>query len=69
MFIERIVVTQTEKYRVANVQIRWRDESIDEFVLPWSAKTWTVWLPEEVNTLTRLIEEKASQEEIFSIIT
>jgi transposase len=68
VFIERIVVTQTEKYRVADVQIRWRDESVDEFVLPWSAKTWTLWLPEEVETLSRLIEVKASQEAIAAAL-
>ena len=50
VFIERIAVTQTEKYRVADVEIHWRDESIDKFVLPWSAKTWTLWLPKEVET-------------------
>jgi hypothetical protein len=68
VFIERIVVTQTEKYRVADVQIRWRDESLDEFVLPWSAKTWTLWLPEEVETLTQLIEAKVTQEEISAAL-
>lgn len=68
IFIERIVVTQTAKYRVADVQIRWRDESVDEFILPWSAKTWTLWLPEEVNTLTRLVEDKASQESIAAAL-
>lgn len=64
VFIERIVVTQTEKYCVADVEIHWRDKSIDNFVLPWSAKTWTLWLPEEVETLTQMIEAKATQEEI-----
>jgi DNA invertase Pin-like site-specific DNA recombinase len=68
VFIERIVVTQTEKYRVADVEIHWRDESIDTFVLPWSAKTWTLWLPEEVETLTQLIEAKATQEEISAAL-
>jgi hypothetical protein len=68
VFIERIVVTQTEKYRVADVEIHWRDESVDEFVLPWSAKTWTLWLPEEVDILARLIQEKASQEEISAAL-
>lgn len=64
VFIERIVVSQTDKHRVADLLIHWRDESIDELVLPWSAKTWTVWLPEEVSALKKLIEEEASQEQI-----
>lgn len=64
VFIERIVVTQAEKYRVADVEIHWRDESIDEFVLPWSAKNWTLWLPREVETLRELIEKSETQEEI-----
>lgn len=64
VFIERIVVSQTDKHRVADLYIHWRDESIDKLVLPWSAKTWTVWLPQEVATLKRLIEEKATQEQI-----
>jgi hypothetical protein len=68
VFIERIVVTQTDKYRVADVEIRWRDESVDEFVLPWSAKTWTLWLPAEVETLRQLIEQKATQEEISAAL-
>jgi len=68
VFIERIVVTQTDKYRVADVEIRWRDESVDEFVLPWSAKSWTLWLPAEVETLRKLIEQKATQEEISAAL-
>ncbi|MAU09023.1 MAG: hypothetical protein CL607_04315 [Anaerolineaceae bacterium] len=68
VFIERIVVTQTEKYRVADVEIYWRDESVDDFVLPWSAKTWTLWLPVEVETLQELIEQKATQEEISAAL-
>lgn len=68
VFIERIVVTQTGKHRIADVEIRWRDDSIDQFELPWSAKTWTLWMPAEIETLTRLIAEKASQEEISAAL-
>lgn len=68
VFIECIIVTQTEKYRVANVEIRWKDNSKDEFVLPWSAKTWTLWLPTEVNTLRELIQQQATQEEISAAL-
>lgn len=68
VFIKRIVVTQAEKYRVADVEIHWRDESIDDFLLPWSAKTWTLWLPAEVETLRELIEQKATQEEISAAL-
>jgi len=46
------MASQSDKYRVADVEIRWRDESVDKFVPPWSAKTWTLWLPDEVDTLT-----------------
>jgi hypothetical protein len=68
VFVERIVVTQTDKYRVADVEVRWRDESVDELVLPWSAKTWTLWLPTEVETLRALIVQKATQEEIAAAL-
>jgi DNA invertase Pin-like site-specific DNA recombinase len=63
-FITRIVVTQTGKYRVANVNIHWRDNSIDHIVLPYSAATWALWLPEEVENLTKLIDQHASQIEM-----
>jgi hypothetical protein len=68
MFIERIVVTQTEKYRVADVEIHWKDETVDEFILPWSSKTWTLWLPEEVETLRQLLDRKATQEEMSAAL-
>ncbi|MCA9889604.1 MAG: recombinase family protein [Anaerolineae bacterium] len=64
MFIEQIVVTQAEKYRVADVKILWKDESADEFVLPWSAERWTLWLPAEVETLRQLLENNATQVEM-----
>ena len=68
VFIKRIVVTQTEKHRVADVEIHWQDENVDKVVLPWSATTWTLWLPEEVETLQKLIEQKAAQEEISAAL-
>lgn len=64
MFIERIAVTQTAKYRVADVEIHWHNETVDEFVLLWSAKMWMLWLPAEVEILRGLLESKATQEEM-----
>jgi hypothetical protein len=67
-FIERIVVTQTGKHRVADVVIHWRDNSTDELTLPYRSDKWVRWYPEEVEILTRLIEENASQIEIASAL-
>jgi hypothetical protein len=36
--------------------------------LPWSAKTWTLWLPAKVETLQQLLESKATQEEISAAL-
>ena len=68
VFIERIIVTPTDKYRVADLEIHWRDGSKDELVLPYSAKNWSLWLPEEVATLAQLLEDKASQVEISAAL-
>lgn len=40
--------------------IHWKDETVDEFILPWSAKSWTLWLPEEIETLRQLLDSKAT---------
>lgn len=63
-FIVRIVVTPTGKHRVANVEIQWRDESTNKFVLPYRADKWTLWIPEEVERLTELLERQATQVEM-----
>lgn len=63
-FIVRIVVTPTGKHRVADVEIQWRDESKDTFVLPYRADKWTLWIPEEVERLTELLEWQATQVEM-----
>lgn len=68
VFVERIVVTPTDKYRVADLEIQWRDGSKDELVLPYSAKNWSLWLPEEVETLKQLLQDKASQVEISAAL-
>lgn len=63
-FIVRIVVTPTGKHRVAEVEIQWRDESIDRFILPYRADKWTLWRPAEVERLTELLERQATQVEM-----
>lgn len=63
-FIVRIVVTPTGKHRVADVEIQWRDESTNKFVLPYRADKWTLWIPEEVERLTELLEQQATQVEM-----
>src|SRR5690606_19418797 len=68
IFIDRIVITPTEKSRVADAKIHWHDESIDEFVLPYSAQSWTLWLPSEVDTLKKLLEQSAPQVEISAAL-
>lgn len=67
-FIIRIVVTPTGKHRVADVEIRWRDDSRDTFVLPYRADKWSLWTPEEFETLKQLIERKATQIEISAAL-
>jgi hypothetical protein len=63
-FIVRIVVTPTGKHRVADVEIQWRDENTNTFVLPYRADKWTLWIPEEVERLTELLERQATQVEM-----
>lgn len=63
-FIVRIVVTPTGKHRVADVEIQWRDDSTDTFVLPYRSDKWTLWTPTEVNCLTELLKRNATQVEI-----
>jgi hypothetical protein len=63
-FIVRIVVTPTGKHRVADVEIQWRDDSTDTFVLPYRSDKWTLWTPTEVNCLTELLKRNATQAEI-----
>lgn len=68
VFIKCIIVTHTEKYRVTDVEIHWQDNSKDEFLLLWSAKTWTLWPPTEMDTLSELIQQQATQEEISAAL-
>lgn len=64
VFIERIVVSQAGKHRVANVVIYWRDNSTDQLSLPYRSDTWELWNPKEVEELRLLIERNADQVEI-----
>ncbi len=68
VFIERIVVTQVGKHRVANVCIYWRDNSTDEFTLPYRSDTWELWNPEEIEKLRQLIKENADQVQIAAAL-
>ncbi|MBK9745994.1 MAG: recombinase family protein [Chloroflexi bacterium] len=63
-FIVRIVVTPTGKHRVADVEIQWRDDSTDTFVLPYRSDKWTLWTPTEIESLTELLKRNATQVEI-----
>ncbi|MEO8613127.1 MAG: hypothetical protein ABI690_34865, partial [Chloroflexota bacterium] len=67
-FIVRILVTPTGKHRVADVEIQWRDESKDTFVLPYRADKWTLWTPAEIERLTELLERKETQIEIVQAL-
>ena len=68
IFIERITVTQTGKRRVADVIIHWRDNSTDEFVLPYRADAWVLWTPAEVDQLRQAVEAGDSQIEIAASV-
>lgn len=68
IFIERITVTQTGKRRVADIVIHWRDNSTDEFVLPYRADAWVLWTPAEVDQLRQAVEAGASQVEIAASV-
>ncbi len=68
VFIERIVITQAGKHRVADVIIHWRDSSTDEFVLPYRADAWVLWSPAEVESLRQAVEAGASQIEIAASV-
>jgi hypothetical protein len=63
-FILRIVVTPTGKHRVAEVEIQWRDDSTDTFILPYRADKWTLWTPAETDLLTTFLARQASQTEM-----
>jgi hypothetical protein len=63
-FIVRIVVTPTGKHQVADVEIQWRDDSTDTFVLPYRSDKWTLWTPTEIDCLTELLKRNATQVEI-----
>src|SRR5690606_32243295 len=64
LFIEKIVVDQHGKHRVADVEIHWLDRSMDQFIFPYRARAWELWSPQEVETLRRLITAQATQVEI-----
>ena len=68
VFIERIVLTQVGKHRAANVLIRWRDNSTDEFTLPYRSNTWELWASAEIEHLRQLIEENADQVQIATAL-
>jgi hypothetical protein len=68
LFIEKIVIDQRGKHRVADVKIHWVDRSTDEFIFPYRARAWELWAPQEVETLRRLITEQASQVEIAAAL-
>lgn len=59
-FIVRIVVTPTGKHRAADIEIQWRDESTNTFVLPYRADKWTLWTPEEVERLIERLERHSN---------
>lgn len=60
-FISRIVVNPIGKYRVVNVEIHWRDNTTDTIHVAYRADGSTIWFPDEVETLTKLIDEQADQ--------
>lgn len=60
-FISRIVVSPIGKYRVVNVEIHWRDNTSDCIHVAYRADGSTIWFPDEVETLTALIDEQADQ--------
>lgn len=68
VFIERIIVTPTGARRVADVEICWRDNTSDKFVMPYRADKWVLWMPQEVKALETLIGQKASQIEISAAL-
>lgn len=68
VFIERIVVTPTGSRRVADVEICWRDNTSDTFVLPYRADKWVLWTPQETETLKSLIEQNVAQIEISAAL-
>src|SRR5690606_8133249 len=68
LFIEKIVVDQYGKHRVADVEIHWLDRSIDKFVFPYRARAWELWAPNEVEMLRQLVAEQATQMEIAAAL-
>ena len=67
-FISQIIVTPTGKRRVVEVEICWRDNSRETVVLPYRADKWVLWMPQEVEILTLLIQEHAAQVEIAAAL-
>ncbi len=68
MFIRKIVVTKAEEHRIAQVVIQWKDDSTDEFILPYRSNTWELWSPNEVGRLQQLIQEEADQVSIAAAL-
>lgn len=64
-FITRIEATPVEEHGL-QLDIVWRDGSIDSKILPRQSTTGTQWLPSEVETLREMMEDGASQVEIAS---
>ncbi|MBN8593096.1 MAG: hypothetical protein J0M33_15175 [Anaerolineae bacterium] len=67
-FIKRIVVQPRGTKRVADVEIQWRDNSSDTFIMPYRADKWVLWMPHEVESLTELINQGAGQVEIAAAL-
>jgi hypothetical protein len=67
-FITRIVVQPRGTKRVADVEIQWRDDSSDTFIMPYRADKWVLWMPQEVDILTELIHRGAGQVEIAAAL-
>lgn len=67
-FIKRIVVQPRGTKRVADVEIQWRDDSSDTFIMPYRADKWVLWMPHEVESLTELINQGAGQVEIAAAL-
>jgi hypothetical protein len=67
-FISEIVVNPFGKYKVVEVKICWRDDTSDTIHVAYRADGSPIWFPEEVETLTNLIEERADQLTISSAL-
>ena len=67
-FISQIIVIPTGKHRVVEVELCWRDNSREKIFVSYRSDGSTVWLPQEVEALTELLESNASQVEIAAAL-